>query len=229
MSIVGNIEMVRKEIFAAAGSVGRKASEISLVAATKTQNADAVKEAITGGVDACGENRVQELSEKNEQGAYEGRPIHFIGHLQKNKLKKVVGVADLIESADSIELIQDIGRRAMELGIIQDILLQINIGNDPNKFGFLPSEVFEIADKCQLVTGIRVRGLMTILPFGLTRDENRALFANMYKFFVDIKAKTYDNVSTNYLSMGMSDDFREAIMEGANMVRVGSLIFGKRN
>lgn len=229
MSISDNIMKIRESIAESAEASGRKAVDVSLVAATKTQSVGAVREAISGGVDACGENRVQELTDKLSQNAYDGAPIHFIGHLQKNKLKKIVGTVDLIQSVDSPVLLEAIGSRARELGIVQDILIQVNIGKDPAKYGLAPDEVMLFLKECEKCVGISVRGFMTILPVMSNPAENRRFFAEMYKFFVDIKTKTYNNVSMDYLSMGMSGDFYEAILEGANMVRIGSSIFGKRD
>lgn len=229
MSVSDSIMKVRERIAESAEASGRKGGDISLVAATKTQSAEAVREAIAGGVDACGENRVQELTDKILQNAYAGAPLHFIGHLQKNKLKKVVGAADLIQSVDSLVLLEAIGSRARELGIVQDILIQVNIGKDPAKYGLSPDKVTFFLEECEKCVGISVRGFMTILPVTSNYVENRRFFAEMYKFFVDIKTKSYNNVSMDYLSMGMSGDFYEAILEGANMVRIGSSIFGMRN
>lgn len=229
MSINDNIRKIRDQIGLAAEASGRKSEDILLVAATKTQDAKDIKEAIAGGVDACGENRVQELVEKYPQGAYEGAPIHFIGHLQKNKLKKVVGVADIIESVDSLSLLAEIEKRACEIKIVQDVLVQVNIGSDPAKFGISSDAVLNLLENTENFRNIKVRGLMTILPISPIETKNRQYFYNMYKLFVDIKAKRYDNVSMDYLSMGMSGDFCQAILEGANMVRIGSSIFGLRN
>lgn len=229
MSINDNIRKIRDQIGLAAEASGRKSEDILLVAATKTQDAKDIKEAIAGGVDACGENRVQELVEKYPQGAYEGAPIHFIGHLQKNKLKKVVGVADIIESVDSLSLLEEIEKRACEIKIVQDVLVQVNIGSDPAKFGISSDAVLNLLENTENFRNIKVRGLMTILPISPIETKNRQYFYNMYKLFVDIKAKRYDNVSMDYLSMGMSGDFCQAILEGANMVRIGSSIFGLRN
>lgn len=229
MSVSDNIMKIRDRIAESAEASGRKAGDISLIAATKTQPLENVREAIAGGVDACGENRVQELTDKLLMSAYAGVPLHFIGHLQKNKLKKIVGMVDLIQSVDSLVLLEAIGLRARELEVTQDILIQVNIGKDPAKYGISPEKVPFFLDECEKCVGINVRGFMTILPATSKSVENRRLFAEMYKFYVDIKTKSYNNVTMDYLSMGMSGDFYEAILEGANMVRIGSSIFGQRN
>jgi len=228
MNIFEKVSYLQAEMEKAAKESGRKAEDIALVCASKTQTASVVQEAIRAGIRICGENRVQEMTEKKAQGAYDGAELHFIGHLQKNKVRKVVGEASLIQSVDSLELIQAIDRVAGEMGIRQDILLQVNIGQDENKFGFEDVELSEILEKCGTFSHISVRGLMTMPPFSLDFVETRRYFAKMYRFFVDIMAKKYHNVNMDFLSMGLSHDFREAILEGANMVRVGSAIFGER-
>jgi len=199
------------------------------VAATKTQSAEAIRSAVLAGVDACGENRVQELTEKLEAGAYLGAQLHFIGHLQKNKIRKVVGSADLIQSVDSLSLLSAIDRVAGELGLTQNVLIQVNIGRDEDKFGLDAPSITAFLDQAALHAHIRVCGLMTMLPFEIDRVETRHLFAQMHQIFVDIKdKKSYDNIDMEFLSMGMSADFADAILEGANMIRIGSTIFGSR-
>ena len=200
-----------------------------LVAASKMNDAAAVREAIAAGVDACGENRVQELLEKNAQGAYAGAPLHFIGHLQKNKVKYLVGTADLIESVDSVELLRMIDARARKLGVTQDVLLEVNIGGEAAKSGFEPSALPEALEISGEFSSLKVRGLMAIPPVAEASGASRPYFARMRELFIDIGAKKYDNVSMDFLSMGMSGDFEDAIREGANVVRVGSAIFGPRN
>ena len=217
MSIAENVAAVRARIDAAAQ--GRR---VLLVAASKMNDAERVREAVAAGVDACGENRVQELVEKNAQGAYEGAPLHFIGHLQKNKIKYLVGVADLIESVDSEELLTLIDRRAEKLDVVQDVLLEVNIGREAAKSGLAPEDVAKTVEFASPLEHVRVRGLMAIPPAAASPDETRELF-------IDIGAKKYDNTSMDFLSMGMSGDFEAAIAEGANMVRVGSAIFGARD
>jgi len=229
MSIADHIARLRAEIDSAAGQSGRAGADITLVAATKTQCADSVRAAVAAGVDACGENRVQELTEKLDAGAYSGAPLHFIGHLQKNKVRKVVGAVDLIQSVDTLPLLETIDRVAGELQLVQDVLIQVNIGADAAKFGLDESTLMQFLDGAAALSHIRVRGLMTMLPLEANRAETRALFARMYQVFVDIKTKkTYDTIDMDVLSMGMSGDFYDAILEGANMIRVGSTIFGNR-
>jgi len=228
MCISDNVSRLREEIDTAARQSGRAGSDVTLVAATKTQPTELIREAIAAGVDACGENRVQELAEKSQAGAYGGVPLHFIGHLQKNKIKKVVGAVDLIQSVDSLSLLAAIDGEAAGQGITQDVLIQVNVGNDSAKFGIDPYALDEFLGQVAPFAHIRVRGLMTMLPFSLPIPENRRLFAKMYQFFIDIRGISYDNVYMDFLSMGMSGDFQEAVSEGANMIRIGSTIFGDR-
>ena len=224
-----NVEHVKAEIAQAAGAAGRDSAEILLVAATKMNDASAVRAAIRAGVDICGENRVQEMLEKNAQGAYEGAPLHFIGHLQKNKVRQVVGLCELIHSVDSLSLLQEIAKTAEKRGLVQDVLLEINIGNEESKSGFSPEEIGMALEEAAKMTAIRVRGLMAIPPICEKPEENRPFFLKMQKLFVDNCRKKYDNISMDFLSMGMSGDYTEAIRCGANMVRVGTGIFGPRN
>ncbi len=229
MDIAENVRLVRQRIELAAQRAGRDASDIRLVAATKTNPAERVREAIAAGVDACGENRAQEMLEKLEQGAYEGAPLHFIGHLQKNKVRQVVGRVQLIESVDSLELMQLISSRAESLGIKQEILIELNIAGEQAKTGAEPELLPEMLELASRLDGILVRGLMAIPPISHEKGENRPYFSRMHQLFVDNVKKKYNNVSMDFLSMGMSGDFEDAITEGANMVRVGTAIFGLRN
>ena len=224
MNIEENVRKVQENIRAAA-----KGREVILVAATKMNDADTIRRAIAAGIDASGENRVQEMMDKLGQGAYEGAPLHFIGSLQKNKVKFVVGNCDLIHSVNSVSLLEAINKRAMALGIVQDVLLEINIAKEDSKTGFLPELLPEFLETAGNLPGIRIRGLMAIPPIPKKIGENRLYFAQMRELFIDIGTKKYDNVSMDFLSMGMSGDFEDAIREGSNMVRVGTAIFGARN
>lgn len=229
MSIAKNVKLVKENIAAAAMRCGRDPKEIKLVAATKMNDASRVREAIAAGVDICGENRVQELSEKLAQGAYDGCPLHFIGHLQKNKVKYIVGKVELIHSVDSVSLAQEINRRAAALGLTQDILLEVNIGAEENKSGFAPDELANALDEIAQFSSVRVLGLMAIPPICEISENNRVYFKRMKQLFIDIGQKKYDNVTMLHLSMGMSADYEVAVEEGANLVRVGTGIFGARN
>ena len=229
MSIAENIAAIRAKIDAAAIAAGRDPKEIKLCAATKMNNADAVRQAIAGGVDLCGENRVQELVQKQSENAYEGAPVHFIGVLQTNKVKQVVGKVDVIQSVDRMNLLEAIQKEAAKQGIVQDILLEINIGEEDSKSGFKAAEVLPLLEHISEFPNIFVRGLMAIPPISEKIGSNRKFFQEMLQLSVDISAKKYDNVSVDCLSMGMSDDFEDAVFCGSTMVRVGTAIFGARD
>ncbi|MDY5333617.1 MAG: YggS family pyridoxal phosphate-dependent enzyme [Vescimonas sp.] len=227
-SIRENIAAIRAQIDAAARETGRTGADITLVGASKMNDAATCQEAIAAGIDALGENRVQEMTAKLAEDAYRGVPLHFIGHLQRNKVKQVVGKAALIQSIGSAELLAEVDRQAEKLGIVQDILLEVNIGGEEAKSGFAPGAVEQAAAQAKTLAHVRVRGLMTIPPADATREENMAYFEKVRALYVDISRKMYDN-GLEYLSMGMSGDFADAIRAGANMVRVGSAIFGARD
>ena len=229
MNIAENVAAVREVMDRAAREAGRDPKEILLLAATKMNDADRVREAIRAGVDLCGENRVQEMLEKQKHGAYDGVPLHFIGHLQKNKVKQVVGLAELIHGVDSLPLLETISRTAASRGLTQDVLLEVNIGAEASKSGFAPEEIPAALEAASHLPGLRVRGLMAIPPVCSAPEENRPFFLRMKQLFIDNSEKKYDNVSMDFLSMGMSGDYAEAIACGANLVRVGSRIFGPRN
>lgn len=229
MSIAENIARVRANIAAAAKEAGRDVNEITLVGASKMNDADACRQAIAAGIDVLGENREQEMTKKLAEHAYDGAPLHFIGHLQRNKVKNVVGKVAMIESVGSLELLSAIDKQAEKLGIVQDILLEVNIGGEAAKSGVDPAALPQLLETAAACAHIRVRGLMAIPPVAETSDGNHAYFTKMHELFVDIGRKKYDNVSMDFLSMGMSGDFEDAIAAGANMVRVGSSIFGARD
>ena len=228
MSIAENIARIRAQIREAAIAAGRDPAEITLCAATKMNDSDNVRQAIAAGVDCCGENRVQELTKKLSENAYEGAPVHFIGHLQTNKVKQVVGKVSLIHSVDSIRLLEAVNKEAAKQNIIQDILLEINIGNEDSKSGFCKEELPAVFEKIGNFSNIRVRGLMAIPPICQNSTDNHKFFQEMCNLSVDISAKKYDNVSVEIMSMGMSDDFADAIACGSTMIRVGTAIFGAR-
>ena len=229
MSIAENIARIRAQMNEAALSCGRDPASIQLCAATKMNGADAVREAIAGGVDCCGENRVQELVQKEKENAYAGAPIHFIGVLQTNKVKQVVGHVDLIQSVDRRNLMEAIEKEAAKQGVTQDILLEINIGGEESKSGFRPDEIFHVLEDLTNYPHLRVKGLMAIPPAAQAEGDNLKFFREISKLSVDIERKKYDNVAMECLSMGMSDDFADAIRAGSTMIRVGTAIFGARN
>ena len=224
-----NVQTIRAAMARAAEAADRDPKEILLCAATKMNDADAVRQAVAAGVDCCGENRVQELLEKQPQGAYEGVPVHFIGHLQTNKVKQVVGRVDCIQSVDRLPLLECIQKEAAKQGIVQDILLEVNVGGEASKSGFTVEEAAAVAARMGEFPAVHLRGLMAIPPISQNPGDNCKFFAQMRNLFVDIKGKKCDNVSMDCLSMGMSDDFTDAIAEGSTMIRVGTAIFGARN
>ncbi len=229
MSISENIARIRANIDAAALAAGRDPKEIVLCAATKMNDADRVREAIAAGITCCGENRVQELTEKLARNAYAGADLHFIGHLQTNKVKQVVGKVSLIQSVDSLRLLQAVSTEAQKQGICQDILLEINVGSEESKSGFALSEIDGILQNFSQFPNLRVRGLMAIPPICQNPGDNDKFFQEICNLSVDITRKKYDNVSMEILSMGMSDDYASAIACGSTMIRVGTAIFGARN
>ena len=214
---------------AAARAAGRDPADIRLCAATKMNDSAAVREAIAAGVDCCGENRVQELVKKLDEHAYDGAPVHFIGALQRNKVRQVVGQVDVIESVDRRELLADINAEAAKRGIVQDILLEVNAGGEKQKSGFLLKEFPRIVEEMADYPAVRVRGLMTVPPIGRKKGDNCRYFQKIRRIAVDITAQKYDNIFMDFLSMGMTDDFEDAIACGSTMVRIGTAIFGPRN
>ena len=228
MSIAENIARVREEMAAAAREAGRAPEEITLVGASKMNDAAACREAIAAGIDALGENRVQEMTQKLSENAYDGAPLHFIGHLQRNKVKQVVGHVSLIQSVGSLELLDEIEKVAANRGLVQDILLEVNVGGEEAKSGFAPADTEAAAEAALSRSHVRVLGLMTIPPADADRDANMRYFEEVRALYVDIDRKLFHN-KLKYLSMGMSGDFADAIRCGANMVRVGTAIFGARH
>ena len=230
MELAERIAQVRENIRAAAREAGRDPGEITLEAATKTQTADTVRAAIAGGIGLCGENRVQELTAKLDAFAYDGSAVHFIGHLQTNKIRQVVGRVDMIESIDSIHLLEGVADYAHRREKRQDILLEVNMAGEATKGGFAPQETLEAARYAARLEGVRLRGIMCIPPIAALPGENREIFKKTFQLFVDIRRKIVDNnVDITCLSMGMSRDYQDAVREGATIVRVGTGLFGPRS
>lgn len=229
MSIAENVAAIRAAMESAARDAGRDPKEIKLCAATKMNDAAAVRQAIAAGVDVCGENRVQELTQKLGEKAYVGAPVHFIGHLQTNKVRQVVGKVDLIQSVGSLHLLEAVNKEAARQNLRQDILLEVNIGEEAAKTGFAASEILPLIDKIDSFSNICVRGLMAIPPISENPGDNSKFFLKMREVYVDIRAKKKDNVQVDCLSMGMSGDYLDAIRCGSTMVRIGTAIFGERH
>lgn len=223
------VGQARARIEAAAREAGRDPAEITLSAATKTQSAETVRAVIKAGVTVCGENRVQEMTEKLALNAYEGARLHFIGRLQTNKVKFVVGRVELIESVDSEHLLKAVEAQAKKLGVVQDILLEVNIGGEASKGGVSPEEFRSLAGLAAESQYLRLRGLMCIPPPAGKPGDNRAFFAAARHLYVDLRNKIEDNIpDMDCLSMGMSEDFEDAVREGATLVRLGTALFGPR-
>lgn len=223
-----NYCIIEENIEKAAKKSGRERKDIILLAATKTVAPELINHAIASGINYIGENRVQEfLSKENDLSTDAHR--HFIGHLQSNKAKDIVGKVEMIESVHSVKLAKLIGKLSEEKGIVTDILLEVNIGREENKSGFLKEELDAAIAEISKISGIRLRGLMTIPPVCEKNSDAIPFFEEMYKLFIDNRDKKIDNVSMEYLSMGMSSDYAEAIECGSNIVRIGTSLFGKRN
>ena len=229
MSIREHVNAVREKIAAAAVAAGRDPSEITLCAATKVQTDDTIREAIAAGITVCGENRVQELTAHLAADAYEGAQVHFIGHLQTNKVNKVVGKVALIHSVDSEHLLRAIDRQAEKLGLVQDVLLEVNVAGEESKGGCTPDEARALAQLAESLEHVRLRGLMAIPPISQHPGDNIPYFSRMKQLFVDIKEKMAHNQDDmDCLSIWMSGDYEDAIAQGATMVRVGKALFGPR-
>ena len=227
-AIEENLKFIREDIAEAALKSGRNVDDISLMAVTKTVESEFINHAISCGISMIGENKVQEFLLKEPELNLENCKAHLIGHLQSNKVKKIVGKVDTIQSVDTVSIAKEIGKRSVESGIITKVLLEVNVGNEDSKFGFSSDELFERACEISEIDGVSVDGLMCVAPICEKDAEIRSIFSNMHRMFIDIRSKKMDNINMNVLSMGMSGDYKEAILEGANLVRIGSAIFGAR-
>ena len=229
MDLLQNVQAVQEKIAAAARAAGRDPASVALCAATKVQSDETIRAAIAAGIRLCGENRVQELTAHLAAGAYAGAEVHFIGHLQTNKVKQVVGRVSLIHSVDSERLLRAIDSQADHLGVVQDILLEVNVAREESKGGCLPENLPALAELAFRLPCVRLRGLMAIPPVAADSGSNRKYFEQLRHFLVDIIGKMSDNHSVvDCLSMGMSGDYEDAIAEGATLVRVGTALFGPR-
>lgn len=227
-AIEENLKYISSDIAEAALKSGRKPEKVKLMAVTKTVESKFINRAIDMGINLIGENKVQEFLMKEPELKLENCKAHLIGHLQSNKVKKIVGRVETIQSVDTVSIAREIGKRSIEAGVLTKVLLEVNVGNEDSKFGFTPEETFERACEIAEIDGISVDGLMCVAPICEKEAEIRAIFSNMHRLFIDIGAKKMDNINMNVLSMGMSGDYKQAILEGSNLVRVGSAIFGAR-
>ncbi len=222
-----NIAFVEKEIMEACRRAGRDREQVSLIAVSKTKPVSMLEEAYAAGIRDFGENRVQELMEKVPVLPEDIR-WHMIGHLQRNKVKYIVGKVWMIHSVDSLELAEEISREAVKRQVTVRILLEVNVAEEESKFGVTVKEAFGLAETAAKLPGIQVEGLMTIAPYVEDPEENRIYFKRLKELSVDIYDKNIDNVNMNVLSMGMTGDYSVAVEEGATYVRVGTGIFGER-
>ncbi len=225
-NIAENVRRVQENIARAAAAAGRDPEDVTLVAASKTQSAEKIREAFAAGIRVFGENRAQELRDKRE--AYEGARVHMIGHLQTNKASMVAGRCDLVQSVDSLHLAEALDRAAAKAGCVQDVLCEINIAREADKSGLDPDALDGFLDEFGRFDHLRLRGLMTIGPKPESETANMKYFENCYALFLDKRRKSCNNIVMDILSMGMSRDYEAAIRCGATMVRVGTAIFGPR-
>ncbi len=224
-----NLQAVRERMENACIAAGRPVDAVQLLAVTKTVEPAYINEAIASGVTQIGENRVQEYLGKRDALHLSGVKTHLIGHLQTNKVKSIVGAVDMIQSVDSLHLAQAIDKASTACGVRTDVLVEVNIGREPQKSGVLPEKLPALLEEIASLSGISVCGMMTVPPILEKEYEKRKIFSEMYQLFIDNSAKKIDNIDMHILSMGMSGDYYEAILEGATIVRIGTAIFGHRH
>ena len=227
--ITENIKIIKENVAVSAEKSGRKPEDIKIMAVTKTVDPVFINHAIDNcGIDLIGENRVQEYFSKKDSLHLDNCDVHLIGHLQTNKVKQIMPEVSMIQSVDSVRLAEEIGKNALKLNKIMNVLVEINIADEESKFGINKSELSEFIHQISEIKGVNVKGLMTIPPFSAQKHDLEKIFSDMYGFFIDIRSKKIDNIDMDILSMGMSGDYCEAIINGSNLVRIGSSMFGKR-
>ena len=227
--VAQNVQKIAQDVREAALQAGRDPSEVQVMAVTKTVDPVLVNAAIGAGITLLGENKAQELCAKYDSYHKDGVQIHFIGHLQTNKVRQIVDKVSMVESVDSIKLAREIDRHCAAIGKVMDVLLEVNIGREENKTGIFTELLPALLEEAGKLEHIRVRGLMTIPPVCETEEEVLQYFSQMRQLFIDIKQKKYDNISMEILSMGMSADYLAAVRCGSNIVRIGTAMFGQRN
>ena len=227
--VAQNVRAIMQQVRDTALQAGRDPSEVQVMAVTKTVDPVLVNAAIGAGITLLGENKAQELCAKYDSYHKDGVQIHFIGHLQTNKIRQIVDKVSMVESVDSIKLAREIDRHCAAIGKVMDVLLEVNIGREENKTGIFPELLPALLEEAGKLEHIRVRGLMTIPPVCETEEEVLQYFSQMRQLFIDIKQKKYDNISMEILSMGMSADYLAAVRCGSNIVRIGMAMFGQRN
>ncbi len=223
-----NLDVIREKIAESSIKSGRTPESVRLMAVTKTVDPLFINYALDYGVDLIGENRVQEMLRKKPDLHLDGVEKHLIGHLQTNKAGQIVGEVDMIQSVDSLKIAKEIAKQSVKKGIVTDVLLEINVGDEESKTGFSMSEFYENLSEISEIGGIKIKGLMTIPPICENDTILCKYFEKIHSIYVDIKGKKLDNIDVKILSMGMSGDYQQAILSGSNLVRIGSSIFGPR-
>ena len=223
-----NYKIISERIAEAAIKSGRAPEDVRFMAVTKTVEPALINAAIEQGIDLIGENRVQEFLGKEPDLHLQGVEKHLIGHLQKNKVRQIVGKVDMIESVDSVAVAEEIAKRSARQGVTTQVLLEVNIGGEESKFGFSPENLEQALEEISLLEHIEVKGLMSIPPICEKNEQIRQFFSQMRQLYIDFSSKIFNNINMNVLSMGMSADFEQAILEGSTLVRVGSALFGER-
>ena len=226
--IKDNISTIRQGIADSCKSSGRDTDDVTLIAVSKFKPLSDLREAYDEGIRDFGENRVQELVDKYEEMPKDCR-FHMIGHLQKNKVKYLIGKVVLIHSVDNYELASVIQKESAKAGVITDILIEVNVAKEDTKFGCMAEDALSLVKSISEFPNVRIKGLMTIAPYVENAEENRQYFVALRQLSIDIERQNIDNVSMDILSMGMTCDYKVAVTEGASMVRVGTAIFGERN
>lgn len=225
MGIAENYKEIRQRIEEACKRVSRDTKDVELIAVSKTRPVSEIEIARSLSMESFGENRVNELRKKMEEISVSW---HFIGHLQTNKVKYIVGKVALIHSLDSIRLAEEISRCSMKKSLVSDVLIEVNVAEEESKFGIRTNELESFIREVSQYEGLRIRGLMTVAPYTENGEENRPYFRELKKIMVDLNNKNIDNINMNVLSMGMTGDYEVAIEEGATLIRIGTGIFGSR-
>jgi len=228
LTIKENLDIIKTRVADACEKAGRH-NDVIILGASKMNSAERINFAIDSGLEYIGENKVQELLEKYDEINKDKVTIHFIGHLQSNKVKYIIDKVDMIHSVDSLSLAKEIDKQAKKHGIVMKVLVEINICMEESKGGISPCNVEEFLTEISKFENIQVLGLMSIPPIMTSEETQRKIFQEIYKIYVDISAKNIHNISMRYLSLGMSDDYHIAVEEGSNLIRVGSSLFGRRN
>lgn len=223
-----NLSRIRETMAAACAQAGRPDDAVTLMGVTKTVDNARIQAALDAGVRHMGENRVQEYLGKKDGLNLAGVTTHLIGHLQTNKVSRIVGEVDMIQAVDSLRLAQAIEKASAARERVTDVLVEVNIGREDAKSGVMQEELEQLLEEISVLGHLKVQGLMTVPPHFETESDKRKVFMNMHKLFIDMKGKKIDNINMHILSMGMSGDYREAILEGSTMVRIGSALFGER-